>query len=125
MTISKEDATQLAICYQAFIAAPADDQTSVLVWGRMLRDIQNKTGIDLIKRSELNLQIHIAERLVLEIQDRAEAEARRLAGYDPDYSARCIRGRWVVWSAAADHEVEFDTLRSLDTTDLSYASRTR
>lgn len=57
--------------------------------------------------------------------EMTETEARRLAGYDRDYSARKIRGRWVVWSAAADHEVEFDVLRSWDTCDLSYASRTR
>ena len=54
-----------------------------------------------------------------------ESEARRLAGYDRDYSARKIRGQWVVWSAAADHAVEFETLRALDTTDLTYAARTR
>lgn len=38
--------------------------------------------------------------------DRIKAE--QLAEMDDDYFAKCIRGRWVVWSKAADHVVEFD-----------------
>jgi hypothetical protein len=35
-------------------------------------------------------------------------EALRLAARNPDYFVRSIRGRWVVWSKTADHEVTFD-----------------
>jgi len=37
-----------------------------------------------------------------------EEHAQLLAAYDPDYYARCIRGKWVVWCDASDHAVEVD-----------------
>jgi len=35
--------------------------------------------------------------------------AKKLAGLDKNYYARCPSGRWCVWDAVSDHEVEFDT----------------
>jgi hypothetical protein len=37
-----------------------------------------------------------------------EQLARQLAKMDRNYSARCIRGQWLVWDAKSDHRVEFD-----------------
>lgn len=36
-----------------------------------------------------------------------ELQARLLATQNRYYSARCIRGHWVVWDAKSDHQVEF------------------
>ena len=48
-----------------------------------------------------------------------ERQAKLLAGNDRDYSARRVQGRWVVWSAASDHVVEFDdrTIESIIQSD--------
>jgi hypothetical protein len=34
--------------------------------------------------------------------------AEIFAAWSDDYRARCIKGRWCVWSNEADHHVEFD-----------------
>jgi hypothetical protein len=38
----------------------------------------------------------------------SERQAKALATWSRDYRARRIRGRWVVWCDASEHEVEFD-----------------
>jgi hypothetical protein len=37
-----------------------------------------------------------------------ERQAKLLAIRDRDWVARRMHGRWVVWSCASDHVVEFD-----------------
>ena len=37
-----------------------------------------------------------------------ERQAKLLAAGDRAWIARRVRGRWVVWSCASDHVVEFD-----------------
>ena len=41
-------------------------------------------------------------------------QAQYLAKFDPDYVARPMRGKWVVWSKQSDHVVEFDKLPPVD-----------
>lgn len=40
-------------------------------------------------------------------------QAEQLATLDDDYRARKMHGRWVVWSDASEHVVEFDN-RTID-----------
>ena len=37
-----------------------------------------------------------------------EAQARTLAKFDRSYSAIKLRGKWRVWDAYSDHQVDFD-----------------
>lgn len=47
MAISKQDARDLAVSYQAYHEASQDDHCAISVWGKMLLAVQEKTGVEL------------------------------------------------------------------------------
>ena len=63
--ISKTQAKSLAISYNAFCEAMDDDDIlGQRVWGSDLLDVQNETGITLVKTITLKKCLNIAKRKV-------------------------------------------------------------
>lgn len=63
--ISETQAKSLAISYGAFYEAmQKDDFLGQSVWGSTLLDVQNETGITLIKTITLKRRVHVAKREV-------------------------------------------------------------
>jgi hypothetical protein len=60
--VSKADAESLAIYYSAFCERPLDDDDAMIVWGGGLLALQEKTGIELQRTSELRRIVERAFR---------------------------------------------------------------
>ena len=120
--ITKIDATKLAINYQAFCESlEANRDSGLATWGPMLLASQEKTGIELLSASIVRALVDGANARAELAADKAasvtlaaidtekqdEARCRLLATQDESYRAKKLHGRWVVWSDASDHVVEF------------------
>ena len=60
--VSKADAEALAVYYSAFCERPLDDDSAMIVWGGGLLRMQEKTGIELQRTSELRRIVERAFR---------------------------------------------------------------
>lgn len=60
--VSKADAEALAIYYNAFCERPLDDDSAMIVWGGGLLKLQEKTGIELQRTSDLRRIVERAYR---------------------------------------------------------------
>lgn len=60
--VSKADAESLAIYYNAFCERPLDDDSAMIVWGGGLLKLQEKTGIELQRTSDLRRIVERAYR---------------------------------------------------------------
>lgn len=60
--VSKADAEALAIYYNAFCERPLDDDSAMIVWGGGLLKLQEKTGIELQRTSDLRRIVERAFR---------------------------------------------------------------
>lgn len=63
MAISKKDAHDLAVAYQAFLEAASDNHSAISVWGKMLLVAQEKTRIELCDNWWLKARIARAESM--------------------------------------------------------------
>ena len=60
--VSKADAEALAIYYSAFCERPLDDDSAMIVWGGGLLKLQERTGIELQRTSDLRRIVERAYR---------------------------------------------------------------
>jgi len=58
--ITKEAATNLAVVYHAFLTT--SDENGIMVWGRMLIEAQDETGIELLKTETIEGLMAVAKR---------------------------------------------------------------
>lgn len=90
-----------------------DDCVAKMMERRALIEQSHQPGLTLAQKLELQQKAKAIDPMNKDRNTQRKEHimtkeiAERLARLESHYTARCIRGQWVVWNVRSDHVVEF------------------